>query len=53
MSEKKNIVVKMAKMVAEKSLRRDANRTTCNFGYQPKVPDGMDRFKKSIVAFRC
>ena len=37
----------VAKKVAEKALRRDANRTTCLAFYQPKAPTELKRFKSS------
>lgn len=46
MKTKMNAVARLAKASAEKALRRDANRTTCTTFYQPKVPAGMDRFRK-------
>lgn len=46
MRSKKSIVADLAKAVAEKALRRDANQTTCYAIYQPKLPAGMERFKK-------
>lgn len=42
----KNIVARLAKVSAEKALRRDANRTTCTTFYQPKTPAGLARFRK-------
>lgn len=49
MKNKKKIIVSLAKVVAEKALRRDANRTTCNHIYQPKAPSGLNRFKKDSL----
>ena len=46
MNKGKEIAAALAKNAAERALRRDANRTSCNFIYQPKVPNGLDRFKK-------
>lgn len=40
------LAAKIAKTVAERALRRDANQTTCSIMYQPKVPAGLNRFKK-------
>ena len=42
----KEMVAVLAKQAAEKALRRDADRTTCNYIYQPKIPNGLSRFKK-------
>lgn len=42
----KNMVAGLAKVSAEKALRRDANRTTCTTFYQPKPPVGLARFRK-------
>jgi len=38
---------KLAKKVAEKALRRDANSTTCTGIYQPKAPANLEMFKKN------
>ena len=46
MKNAKEMVAVLAKQAAEKALRRDANRTTCNYIYQPKIPNGLSRFKK-------
>lgn len=46
MKRGKRIVAKLAKTVAEKALKRDANQTTCTIFYQPKVPAGLKQFKK-------
>lgn len=46
MKNTKEMVVALAKHAAEKALRRDANRTSCNLIYQPKIPNGLYRFKK-------
>lgn len=43
----KEIVAKFAKNVAEKALRRDSNRTSCNLIYQPNIPQGLGRFRKA------
>ena len=40
------ILTKIVKTMAETSLKRDANQTTCSILFQPKVPDGLQRFKK-------
>lgn len=42
----KDIIAKVAKMMAEQTLARDANRTTCGAFYQPKAPIGLERFKQ-------
>ena len=46
MKNTKEMVATLAKHAAEKALRRDANRTSCNLIYQPKIPNGLYRFKK-------
>ncbi len=46
MKHTKEMIATLAKNAAEKALRRDANRTSCNCIYQPKVPAGLDRFRK-------
>ncbi|MBQ7674588.1 MAG: cyclic lactone autoinducer peptide [Alphaproteobacteria bacterium] len=43
----KKTAAKVAKLVAEKSLRRDANSTTCTGIYQPKAPASLGKFKKT------
>lgn len=43
----KKVVTKLAKATAEKALRRDANHTACFGLYQPKIPNSMERFRKS------
>lgn len=43
---REKVVTRLAKASAEKALRRDANRTTCAWLYQPKAPVGLDRFRK-------
>lgn len=47
MKHTREMIVALAKNAAEKALRRDANRTTCNYIYQPKPPNSLNRFKKS------
>lgn len=42
-------IAKMAKAIAEKALKRDANQTSCSIFYQPKAPNSLDRFKKNNV----
>ncbi len=46
MKNAKEMVAALAKHAAEKAIRRDANRTSCNLIYQPKIPNGLYRFKK-------
>ena len=46
MKNTKEMVAALAKHAAEKALRRDANRTRWNLIYQPKIPNGLYRFKK-------
>ncbi len=46
MKNAKEMVAALAKQAAEKALRRDANRTSCSLIYQPKIPNGLYRFKK-------
>lgn len=46
MKRKTNILAKLAKKVAEQTLRRDANSTTCISIYQPKVPVGLRQYKR-------
>ncbi len=46
----KNDKISLANLVrkmAEKELRKDANRTTCVCIYQPKAPAALKRFKNS------
>lgn len=47
MKNGKMVVAKIAKSVAEKALKRDANQTTCTIFYQPKIPAGLKQFKKN------
>ncbi|MDO4174656.1 MAG: cyclic lactone autoinducer peptide [Eubacteriales bacterium] len=47
MKNAKKLVAGLVKTVAEKELQRDANRTSCNLIYQPKVPRNLNRFKKN------
>lgn len=49
MKNGKMMAAKIAKSVAEKALKRDANQTTCTIFYQPKMPAGLKRFKKTKV----
>lgn len=47
MKNGKKLFAKVARKVAEKALRRDANTTTCVGFYQPKAPAELKRFKSS------
>ncbi len=47
MKNTKYILTNMVKMIAEASLKRDANQTTCSIIFQPKAPAGLQRFKKA------
>lgn len=47
MKNGKMMAAKIAKAVAEKALKRDANQTTCTIFYQPKMPAGLKQFKKN------
>lgn len=47
MKEVKRIAAVIVKSAAQKALVRDANRTTCHIIFQPKVPTGLNRFKKN------
>lgn len=47
MKTKKMTLTKIAKTLAEKALRRDANSTTCVAFYQPKAPAKLKQFKSS------
>lgn len=38
MKNNRNYVAKLAKKTAKRTLRRDANQTTCVAIYQPKAP---------------
>ena len=40
-----NGIAKLAKLTAEKALKRDANCTTSLCFYQPRVPATLKRFK--------
>ncbi len=46
MKEMDRIIAQIARKVAENALKRDANQTTCNIVFQPKVPAGLNQFKK-------
>lgn len=39
------IMPKIAKALAEKALKRDANSTSCGYFYQPKAPESLKRYK--------
>jgi cyclic lactone autoinducer peptide len=43
----KKTTAKVVKIVAKKTLRRDANSTTCTAIYQPKAPASLSKFKKA------
>ena len=45
----KKAVATAAKTVAEKSLKREVNNTSCSIIYQPKAPASLNRFKKSEI----
>jgi cyclic lactone autoinducer peptide len=47
MIKSKETAAKIAKIIAEKALKRDANSTTCAAIYQPKAPAKLKNFKKS------
>lgn len=47
MKNKKTLLAKVARNVAEKALSRDANQTTCFAIYQPKAPANLKRFKNA------
>lgn len=46
MNNAKMLAASLAKAVAEKALRRDANQTTCSAIFQPKIPLKLSSFKK-------
>ena len=46
MKSAKKMVTRIVKAAAVRSLRQDANRTTCGAIYQPKVPDKLTHYKK-------
>jgi cyclic lactone autoinducer peptide len=48
MKKLNSVISKLAKNTAEKSLKRDANSTTCWAIYQPKAPVSLGKFKKHI-----
>lgn len=45
MAVKKSVAM-IAKYVAEKSLKKEANNTSCTIVYQPKAPLSLSKFKK-------
>ena len=47
MKSNKRLFADLAKKMAERELRKDANRTTCGCIYQPKAPAELKRFKNS------
>ena len=49
MKNPKMMAAKIAKSVAEKALKKDANQTTCTIFFQPKAPVGLKQFKKEKV----
>lgn len=44
--KKKDFARKTFKKIVEKTLVADANRASCAIVYQPKVPKGLESFKK-------
>ena len=46
MKETKAMFASVAKKMAESSLKRDANSTTCVTVYQPKAPSALRNFSK-------
>lgn len=38
--------IRLVKSVAEKSIKMDANSTTCMIFYQPKAPAALKKFSK-------
>lgn len=47
MEKTKETIAKVIKATAEKSLKRDANHTTCTIFFQPKVPSDLSKYKKA------
>lgn len=47
MEKKKTVFANVIKKIAEKSLKRDSNNTTCVSIYQPKAPVELKKFCKS------
>lgn len=46
MKSQKKIFTKTIKAMAEKSLTRDANSTSCMILHQPKAPAALKKFSK-------
>ncbi len=46
MKKNKQWAAEIAKSLAEKELRQNANMTTCVVLYQPKVPAALKKFKR-------
>lgn len=46
MKSQKNFFIKAIKTMAEKSLTRDANSTSCIIYHQPKAPAALKKFSK-------
>lgn len=47
MKSTKKTLSKIAKTIAEKALKRDANSTTCISFYQPKAPSALKNSKQA------
>ena len=47
MKETQKTVAKLAMKIAQVAMVRNANQTTCNIIFQPKVPEGLANFKKT------
>lgn len=47
MNNSKMMAAKIAKIVAEKALKRNANQTTSTIFYQLPKPASLDQFKKN------
>ncbi len=46
MNEAQKRVAKLAMKVAQVAMIKNANQTTCNIIFQPKVPAGLENFKQ-------
>lgn len=46
MKSQKKFFTNAIKTIAEKSLERNANSTTCIYYYQPKAPAALKKFSK-------
>jgi hypothetical protein len=46
MKRLEKMATSIAKKTAEKTLKRDANSTTCAAVFQPKAPSNLSQFKK-------